>query len=115
MELPGVGLSENNLNSRDRVTDQRSSEPVVAPLQDSSDVKIARDLCQPSVVCQTSDRVTHVSKQSIHLFTASFQKSAPRDGKVVLLLSNQMDFASALPARSAIEAKRSDERKHHFR
>jgi hypothetical protein len=50
MELRRVKLSENKLNSPDRMTDQRSSKTVVAPHQDSSDVKTARDLCQPSVV-----------------------------------------------------------------
>jgi len=49
-ELCRFGRSENNLNSPDRMTDQRSSKTVVAPHQDSSDVKTARDLCQPSVV-----------------------------------------------------------------
>jgi hypothetical protein len=77
MELGRVGLSENNLNSPDLMTDQGSSEPVVPPFQEARDVKISPNFCQAWVVCQTPDSVLRVPVQSIHLFAASFQKSAP--------------------------------------
>jgi hypothetical protein len=40
-------------------------------------LKNPRHLHQLLVVCHTPDSVVHLSKQSIHLFTASLQKPTP--------------------------------------